>query len=272
MGPNAMIFFFWMLSFKPAFSLSSFNFIKRLFSCTSLSAISVVITWISEVTEFFPRKLYSSLSFLSPAFHMMYSAYKLNKQGENIQPWHTPFSILNLSVVAYLVLTVASWPEYRFLRRLVRWSSSPVSLRIFHSLLLSKQSKALVWSMTEKQMFVWNLLPSSTIQQMLAVWSLVPLPFLNPTWTFGSSPFTYCWNQVWRILSITLLICEMTSILQRFEHSLALPFFGIGMKTDLFQSCGHCWVFQICWCIECSTFIVLSFRIWNSSAEFSHFH
>ena len=34
------------------------------------------------------------------------------------------------------------------------------------------------------------------------------------------------------------------------EHSLALSFFGIGMKTDLFQSCGHCWVFQICWHIE----------------------
>ena len=34
---------------------------------------------------------------------------------------------------------------------------------------------------------------------------------------------------------------------------MALPFFGIGMKTDLFQSCGHCWVFQICWHIECST-------------------
>ena len=49
-----------------------------------------------------------------------------------------------------------------------------------------------------------------------------------------------------------------------FEHSLALPFFGIGMKTDLFQSCGHCWVFLICWHIECSTFTVSSFRIWNS--------
>ena len=49
------------------------------------------------------------------------------------------------------------------------------------------------------------------------------------------------------------------------EHSLALPFFGIGMKTDFFQSCGHCWVFQICWHIECSTFTVSSFRIWNSS-------
>ena len=38
------------------------------------------------------------------------------------------------------------------------------------------------------------------------------------------------------------------------------------MKTDLFQSCGHCWVFRICWHIECSTFTASSFRIWNSSA------
>ena len=37
------------------------------------------------------------------------------------------------------------------------------------------------------------------------------------------------------------------------------------MKTDLFQSCGHCWVFQICWHIECSTFTASSFRIGNSS-------
>ena len=37
------------------------------------------------------------------------------------------------------------------------------------------------------------------------------------------------------------------------------------MKTDLFQSCGHCWVFQICWHIECSTYTASSFRIWNSS-------
>ena len=49
------------------------------------------------------------------------------------------------------------------------------------------------------------------------------------------------------------------------RKSLALPFFGIGMKTDLFQSCGHCWVFQICWHIEYSTFTASSFRIWNCS-------
>ena len=114
-------------------------------------------------------------------------------------------------------------------------------------------------------MFFWNSLAFSMIQQMLAIWSLVPLPFLKPAWTFGSSQFMYCWSLAWRILSITLLVCEMSAIVQLFEHSLALPFFGIGMKTDLFQSCGYCWVFQICWYIECGTFTASPFRIWNSS-------
>ena len=45
------------------------------------------------------------------------------------------------------------------------------------------------------------------IQQMLKIWSLVPLPFLNPAWTPGSFGFTYCWSLAWRILSITLLAC-----------------------------------------------------------------
>ena len=31
-------------------------------------------------------------------------------------------------------------------------------------------------------------------------------------------------------------MCEMSKIVWQFEHSLALPFFGVGMKTDLFQS------------------------------------
>ena len=66
-------------------------------------------------------------------------------------------------------------------------------------------------------------------------------------------------------LSITLLACEISAIAWQFEHSLALPFFGIGMKTDLFHSCGHCWVFQVYWHIECSTLTASSFWIWNSS-------
>ena len=44
----------------------------------------------------------------------------------------------------------------------------------------------------------------------------------------------------WRILSMTLLVREMSTVVQGFKHSLTVPFFGTGMKTDLFQSCGHC--------------------------------
>ena len=62
---------------------------------------------------------------------MMYSAYTLNKQGDNIQPWHTPFPIWNQSVFPCPVLTVASWPAYRILKRWVRWSGTPISFRIF---------------------------------------------------------------------------------------------------------------------------------------------
>ena len=113
-------------------------------------------------------------------------------------------------------------------------------------------------------MLFWNFLAFLMIQWLLAIWSLVPLPFLNPAWTSGSSQFTYCWGMAWRILSITLLACEMSAIVRWFEHSLPLSFFGIGMKTDLFESCGHCWVFQICWHIECSTFAASSVRIWSS--------
>ena len=62
----------------------------------------------------------------------------------------------------------------------------------------------------------------SMIQWMLAIWSLVPLPFLNPAWMSGSSQFTYYWNLAWRI---SLLACEMSVTVWQFEHSLALPFF-----------------------------------------------
>ena len=59
------------------------------------------------------------------------------------------------------------------------------------------------------EMFFWNSLAFSMIRQMLTIWSLVPLPFLKPAWTSGSSRFPYCWRLAWRILSITLLACEM---------------------------------------------------------------
>ena len=96
------------------------------------------------------------------------------------------------------------------------------------------------------------------IQWISAIWSLVPLPFLNPTWTYRSSRtaqphlehcFSSMWNEsncavVWTFFGVA---------------------FGIGMKSDLFQSCGHCWVFQICWHSEYSISTASSFRVWSSS-------
>ena len=114
MGQNAMILVFWMLSFKPTFWLSSFTFIKRLFSSSSLSAIRVVPSAYLRLLILLPTSLIPACASSSPVFLMIYSAYKLNKQGDNIQPWHTPFPIWNQSVVPCPVLTVASWPAYRF--------------------------------------------------------------------------------------------------------------------------------------------------------------
>ena len=129
---------FWMLSFRPTFSLFTFTFIKRLFSSSSLSAIRVVPSAYLRSLIFLPAILIPTCVSSSLVFLVMYSACKLNKQGDNIQPWCTPFPIWNQSVGPCPVLTA-----YRFLKRQVRWSGIPISFRIFHSLLWSTQVKAL---------------------------------------------------------------------------------------------------------------------------------
>ena len=158
MGPDAMILVFWLLSFKPTSSLSSITFIKRLFNSSSLSATRVVSSSYLRLLVFPPAILIPAYASSSLAFHMMYSVCKLNKQGDNIQPCCTPFPIWNQSVVSCPVLSVPSWPAYRFLSRQVRWSGIPISFRIFHSLLWSTQSKALAQSIKQKKMFSGILL------------------------------------------------------------------------------------------------------------------
>ena len=104
MGQDAMVFLYWMLSFKPAFSLSSFTFIKRFFSSSLLSAIRMVSSAYLSLLILIP-----ACDSSSSAFCIMYSAYKLSKQGDNIQPSCTPFPVLNQSAIQCAVLTVASW-------------------------------------------------------------------------------------------------------------------------------------------------------------------
>ena len=84
MGPDTMILVFRMLSFKPAFSLSSFTLIEKLFSSSSLSAIRVVSSAYLRLLLFLTAVLIPACASSNPAVHMMHSAYKLNEQVDNI--------------------------------------------------------------------------------------------------------------------------------------------------------------------------------------------
>ena len=84
MGRDAMILVFLMSSFKSAFLLSSFTFNKRLFYSSSLSTVRVVSAAYLSLLIFFSAILIPACASSNPAFLMMYSAYKLNKQGDNI--------------------------------------------------------------------------------------------------------------------------------------------------------------------------------------------
>ena len=131
-SPSAvtMILVFWMLSFKLAFLLSYFYPHQEVLSSSSLSAVRVVSSTYLKLLIFLLTILIPACGSSSPAFHIMYSAYKLNKQGDNIQPCYSPFPIWNQSVVPCPVLTIASWSAYRFLKRQVRWPGVS-TLRIF---------------------------------------------------------------------------------------------------------------------------------------------
>ena len=162
MGPDTMILVFWMLSFKQAFSLSSF--IKRLYSSSLLSVVRVVSSAYLRLLIFLPAILIPARDSSSPAFLMMYSAYKLNKQGDNIQPRCTPFPIWNQSFFSCPVLTVAFWPAYRSLRRQVRWSGISISLRIYQFVVIYTVkgfigivNKAEVDVFLELLLFLWSI-------------------------------------------------------------------------------------------------------------------
>ena len=238
MGPDTMILVFRMLSFKPGFSLSSFTFIKRFFSYSLLSAIKVVSSAYLRLLIFLLAILIPACASSRPAFCMIYSAYKLNKQGDSIQPWCTLFPIWNHSIVPCPVLTVASCPSYRFHRRQIRWSGIPISLRICHGLLSSTQSKALsVFNEAEVDVFLE-----------------FPCFFSDPTnvghLTSGSSAFLKSSLYIWEFLIQVLL----KPSLKDFEHYLAgmwnehncavvWTFFGIALLWDWNEN----WPFPILW-------------------------
>ena len=224
MGPDAMILVFWMLSFKPTFSLSTFTFIKRLFSSSSLSAIRVVSSAYLRLLIFLPAILIPSCASSSPAFLMMYSAYKLNKQGDNIHLWSTPFPMWNQSVVPCPVLTVASWPAYRFLKRQFRWSGMPISFKIFQFIVIHTVKDFGIVNKAEIDIFlepscffddpanVGNLISDSFAfsKTSLNIWKYMVHILLKPGLENFGHYFTSEWDEcnctvVWAFFGITFL-------------------------------------------------------------------
>ena len=161
---------------------------------------------------FLPAILIPICASSSPGFHIMYSQYKLNKQGNNIQLGRTPFPIWNQSIVPCPVLTVAPWPTCRFLMRQVRWSGIPISLRISQFVMIHTIKGFGVVNKAEVDVFMELSCFFNYPMDGGDLISGFSLPFLKQAWTFGSSRFMYCWSLAWRILSIILLECEMSTI------------------------------------------------------------
>ena len=148
----------------------------------------------------------------------MYSAYKLNKQGDNIQPWRTPSPIWNQSVVPCPVLTLLLDLHTDFSCRLV----FPV-LKEFCRVCCDPHSKGFgIVNKAEIGVFFWNSLAFSMNQPMLAIWSLV-LPFLNPAWISGSSHMVEAWpGEFWALLCYRKRWVQLCGSLNTLWHCLSL--------------------------------------------------
>ena len=118
-------------------------------------------------------------------------------------------------------------------------------------------------------MIFWNSLAFQMIHQVLAIWSLVPLSFLKPAWTSGSSWFIYCRSLAWRILFWALF----SSVWDECNCRVVWAFFGIAFLWDWNEK----WPLPVLWPLlsfpnllaywvqnfNCTP--AISFRIWNSS-------
>ena len=229
MWMDAMILVLWMLSFKLAFSLSSFTFIKRLFSSSLLSAIRVVSSAYLRLLIFLPSTLIPACASSSLAFLMMYSAYKLNKQGDN-KPSYILSPVSNQFVVPCPFVSVASWTAYRFLRRQVRWSDIPISKNFSQFVVIHPVKRFAIINKAEDVFLalswffnypvnVGNLIsgPSAFSKFRLNIWEFLVHVLMKPgldsfeycfanvsdecdcaiVWTFFGIAFLWAWNENW---------------------------------------------------------------------------
>ena len=168
---------------------------------------------------------------LPPAQRFSWCTLHINKQGDNIQPWHTPFPIWNQSVVPHSVLTVASWPSHRFLKRQVKWSGIPISFRIFQFIVIHTVVGFGIVNKAEIDVF---LELSGFFDEPVDVGNLIS----------GSSAFSKTSLNIWKF-SVRVLLKPG---LENFEHYFAsvwdkcncaavLALFGIAFLWDWNEYC-----------------------------------
>ena len=176
------------------------------------------------------------------------------------------FPIWNQFIVPCLVLTVASWSAYTFLRRQVRQSGVSISLRVFCSLLWPTQVKGLSEVNKAEVDVSWEL--SYLFYDPMDVGNLIS----------GSSAFSKSSLNIWKFsIHVLLKPClenfehYFASMWDECNHAVVWTFFGITLLWD----CSKIWPFPVLWLLlslpnfwhtECSTSTESSFRIWNSSA------
>ena len=198
---DAMILVFWMLSFKPNFSLSSFTFIKKLFRSSSFPAIRVVSSAYLRLLMFPQAILIPGCTLSSPAFHMMYSA---SWQTSSLTGWQYTALIYffpSLEPVCYSMFS----SNCCFLTCIQISQETSNVFSYFH---LLKNFPQFVVIHTVKGFCIVNKavdvcleFSHSMIQQMLGIGSVVPPPFLNPAWTSGSSSTVEAWlGEFWALL------------------------------------------------------------------------
>ena len=154
-----------------------------------------------------------------------------------MKPWHTPFPILSQSIVPWPVLTVASWPVRRFLRRQVRWSGFPISSRIFHSLL---------WSTVNS----FSIVNEAKLDVVLEFLCFFFVSANDDSLISGSSAFSKSRLYIWKFSFHVLL----KPSLKDFDHNFASmwnncncvniwTFFGIAFLWDWSEN----WCFPVLW-------------------------
>ena len=155
---------------------------------------------------------------------MMYSEYKLNKQGDNIQTWCTLFPIWNQSAVPCKILIVASWPVYRFLRRQVRWFGIFIYWRTFQFVVIHTVKGFGVFNKVEVDVFLelcWffddpvdfgNLISdySTFSKSSLSIWKFMIRVLLKLGLENFKHYFASIWDEcndvvVWAFLGIAFL-------------------------------------------------------------------